>query len=36
MIGQTGMDGGASQTGSESFNKFFVMQSSSIAAIIAE
>ena len=29
-------DGGTSQTGNERFNKLFVMQSSSIAAIIAE
>ena len=36
MIGQAGIDGGTSQTGRESFNNFFVMQSSGTAAIIAE
>ena len=36
IIGQARIDGGTSQTGSERFNNFFVMQSSGIAAIIAE
>ena len=33
MIGQAGIDWGTSQTGRESFNNFFVMQSSGTAAI---